>query len=116
VCQTWSLTLKEKHRLRVYENRVLRRTFGPRKEEDGSWRKLHNDELHFLCSSPNIFRVIKSRRMGWEGHVARMREERGVYRILVGRPECQRPLERSRRRWEYNIKLDLGWIGTDGRN
>jgi hypothetical protein len=73
-CETWSLSLREEHRLRVFENRVLRRIFGPEEEEDGSWRKLHNDELHRLYSSPNIFRVIKSRRMRWVGHVAHMGE------------------------------------------
>jgi hypothetical protein len=78
--------LREEHRLRVFENRVLRKIFGPKREEDKSWRKLHNDELHRLYSSPNIVRVIKSRRMRWVGHVARMGEGRGVYRILVGRP------------------------------
>jgi hypothetical protein len=114
-CETWSLTLREEHRLRVFENRVLRRIFGPRREEDGSWRKLHNDELHNLYSSPNIVRVIKSRRMRWAGHVARMGEERGVYRVLVGRPEGKRPLGRPRRRWEDNIKIDLGEIGIMGR-
>jgi hypothetical protein len=71
-CDTWSLTLREEHRLRVFENRVLRRIFGTKREEDGSWRKLHNDELHSLYSSPNIVRVIKPRRMRWAGHVARM--------------------------------------------
>jgi hypothetical protein len=85
---------------------VLRRIFGPKREEDGSWRKLHN-ELRNLYSSPNIVRVIKSRRMRWVGHVARMGEGRDVYRILVGRPESKRPLGRRRRRWEDNIKLDL---------
>jgi hypothetical protein len=79
--------LREGHRLRVFENRVLRRIFGPKREEDGSWRKLHNNELHSLYSLRNIVRVIKSRRMRWAGHVARMREGRGVYRVLVGRPE-----------------------------
>jgi hypothetical protein len=77
-CETWSLTLGEEHRLRDFENRVLRRIFGPKREEDGSWRKLHNDELHNLYSSPNIVRVIKSRRMKWSGHVARMVEWRVV--------------------------------------
>jgi hypothetical protein len=86
-CETWSLILREEHRLRVFENRVLRKIFVPKSEEDGSWRKLHNDELHSLYSSPNIVRVIKSRRMKWAVHVARMGEGRGVYRILVGRPE-----------------------------
>jgi hypothetical protein len=107
--------LGEEHRLRVFENRVLR-IFGPKREEDGSWRKLHNDELHSLYSSPNIVRVIKSRWMRWVGHVARMGEGRGVYRILVGRPEGKRPLGRPRRRCEDNIKLDLREIGIDGAN
>jgi hypothetical protein len=79
--------LGEEHRLRVFENRVLRKIFGPKREEDGLWRKLHNDELHDLYSSPNIVRVIKSRRMRWAGHVARMGEGRGAYRVLAGRPE-----------------------------
>jgi hypothetical protein len=97
-CETWSLTLGEEHRLRVFENRVLRRIFGCKREEDGSWRKLHNDELHSLYSSPNIVWVMKSRRMRWAGHVARMGEGRGVYRVLVGKPEGRRPLGRPRRR------------------
>jgi hypothetical protein len=80
-CETWSLTLREEHRLRVSENRVLRRIFGPKREEDGSWRKLHNDELHTLYSPPNVVRVTESRRMRWVGHVARMGEGRGVYRV-----------------------------------
>jgi hypothetical protein len=78
--------LRQEHRLRFLENRVLRRIFGPKREEDGSWRKLHNDELHSLYSSPNIVTVIKSRRWSWAGHVARMDEGRGVYKVLVGRP------------------------------
>jgi hypothetical protein len=114
-CETWSVTLGEEHRLRVFENRVLR-IFGPEREEDGSWRKLHNDELHNLYSSPNIVRVIKSKRMRWAGHVARIGEGRDVYRILIGRPEGKRPLERHRRRWEDNIKIDLREIGIDGTN
>jgi hypothetical protein len=98
-CETWSLTLREKHRLRVFENRVLRRIFGPMKDEvTGEWRKLHNGELHNLYSSPDIVRQIKSRRMRWAGHVARMGEGRNVYRVLVGKPEGKRPLERQRRR------------------
>jgi hypothetical protein len=83
--ETWSLILREEHRLRVFENTVLRRISGPKREEDGSWRKLHNDDLHNLYSSPNIFRVIKSRRMRWAGHVGG--EGRGVYRVLVRRPK-----------------------------
>jgi hypothetical protein len=83
-CETWSLTLREEHRLRVFENRVLRKIFGPKREEDGSWGKLHNDELYSLYSSPNIVRVIKSRRMRWAGHVARMDEGRGVIGFWLG--------------------------------
>jgi hypothetical protein len=113
-CETWSLTLEEEHRLRVFENRVLRKIFGPKRQEDRSWRKLHNDELHNLYSSLNIVRVIKSRRMRWAGHVAGMGEGRGVYGILVGRTEGKRPLGRPRCRWEHNIKLDLREIGMDG--
>jgi hypothetical protein len=108
--------LREEHSLRVSENRVLRRIFGPKREEDGSWRKLHNDELHSLYSSPNTVRVIKSRRMRWTGHVARMGEGRGVHKVLIGRPEGKRPLGRHRLRWEDNIKLDLREIGMDGAN
>jgi len=97
---------------------VLRRIFGPKREEDvdGSWRKLHNDELHSLYSSPNIFRVIKSRRMRWAGHVARMGKGRDIYRVLVKRSEEKRQLGISRRRWEDNINMDLREIGIDGSN
>jgi hypothetical protein len=92
------------------------RIFGPKREEDGAWRKMHNDERHSLYSSPNIVRVIKSRRMRWVGHVACMGEGRGVYRVLVGRPEGKRPLGRPRRMWEDNIKMDLRETGIDGAN
>jgi hypothetical protein len=115
-CETWSLTLGVERRLRVFENRVLRKIFGPKREEDGSWRKLHNDELHSLYTSPNIIRVVKSRRMRWAGHVACMGEGRSVCRVLVGRPEGKRPLGRPRRRWEDNIKMTLREIGIDGAN
>jgi hypothetical protein len=98
-CETWSLTFREEHRLRVFEKRVLRRIFGPKRKEDGWWRKLHNDELHSMYSSPNIVRVTKSRKMRWAAHVARMREGRGVYRVLVWKPEGKRQLGRPRRRW-----------------
>jgi hypothetical protein len=108
--------LREEHRLRVFENRVLRRIFGPKREEDGSRRKLHNDELHCLYSSPNIVRVIKSRRMRWAEHVASMGEGRGVYRVLVGRPEGKKPLGRLRRMWEDNIKMDLRETEIGGAN
>jgi hypothetical protein len=107
-----SLTLREEHRLRVFENRVLRRIFGPNRDEvTGGWRKLHSEELHGLYSSPSIVRVIKARRMRWAGHAARMGEVRGAYNILIGRPEGRRPLGRPRRRWEDNIKIDLMEIG-----
>jgi hypothetical protein len=96
----------------VSENRVLRRIFGPRRDEVmGDWRKLHNDALHNLYPSPNIIRMIKSRRMRWAGHVARLGDTRNAYRILVGKPEGKRPLETPRRRWVDNIKMDLGEIG-----
>jgi hypothetical protein len=108
--------LGEEHRLRVFENRVLRKIFGPKRDEEGSWRKLHNDELHSLYSSPNIVRVIKPRRLRWAGSVACMGEGRGVYRVLVGRPEGKRPRGRPRRRWQDNIKMDLRKIGIDGAN
>jgi hypothetical protein len=107
-CEIWSLTLREERRPRVFENRVLRTVFGPKREEvAGEWRKLHNEELNDLYSLPNIVRVVKSRRMSWAGHVARMGEHRGVYRVLVGKPEGKRPLGRPRRRWKDNIKMDL---------
>jgi hypothetical protein len=92
------------------------RIFEPKRKEDGSWRKLHNDELHSLYFSPNIVRVIKSRRTRWAGHVARMGEGRCVHRVFVGRPESKRPLGRPRRRWEDNIKMDLREIDIDGSN
>jgi hypothetical protein len=104
--------LKEESRLRVFENRVLNKVFGPKRDEvTGEWRKLHNEELNDLYSLPNIVRVVKSRRMRWAGHVARMGEERGVNRVLVGKPEGKRPLVRPRRRWEDNIKMDLQEVG-----
>jgi hypothetical protein len=107
-CETWSVTLKEEHRLRVFENRVLRRIFGPKRDEVvGEWRKVHSGEHHNLFSFPDIIRQIKSRRMGWEGHVACMGEGRNMYRVLVGKPEGERPLGRPRHRWEDGIKMDL---------
>jgi hypothetical protein len=108
--------LGEEQRLRIFENRVLRKIFGPTREEDGSWRKLHNDELHNLYSLPNIVRVIKSKRMRWAGHVACMEEGRGVYRVLVRRPEGKRPLGRPRCRCHDNIMMDLREKGIDGVN
>jgi hypothetical protein len=87
-CETWSLTLREEHRLRVFEKRVLRRIFGPKRDDvTEEWGKLHNEDFHILCSSPNIIRQIKSRRLRWAGHVACMGEERNVYKVLMGKPK-----------------------------
>jgi len=101
--------------MRVFEKRVLRRIFGPKRDElTGEWRKLHNEELNNLYSSPNIVRVIKSRRMRRAGHVARMGKRRGVYMVMVEKPEGKRPLGRPRHRWEDNIKMDLQGVGCGG--
>ena len=111
-CETWLLTLREERKLRVSENIVLRRIFGPRRDEvTGEWRRLHNEELNDLYSSPNIVWVIKWRRMRWAGHVARMGEERAVYRVLVGKPEVKRPLGRPRLKWVNNIRMALQEVG-----
>ena len=113
-CESWFLTLREERKLRVFENMVLRRIFGPRRDEvTGEWRGLHNEELNYLYSSPNIVQVIKSRRMRWAGHVARMGELRGVYRLMVGKPEGKRPLGRPRHRWVDNIRMDLQEVGYE---
>jgi hypothetical protein len=110
-------TLREECRLRVFENKVLRRILGPKRDEvTGEWRRLRNKDLYALYSSPNIIRVIKSRRLRWAGHVVRMGERRSAYRALVGKREGRRALGRPRRRWEDNIKKDLrevGWEGVD---
>jgi hypothetical protein len=104
--------IKREHRLRVFENRVLRMIFGPKRDEvTGEWRKLHNEELRELYSSPSIIRIFKSRRMRWAGHVTRMGEKRNAYRLLVGKPEGKRPLGRPRCRWVDNIRMDLGEVG-----
>ena len=101
--------------LRVFENRVLKRIFGPKTDEvTNEWIKLHNEELNELYFSPSIFRVSKSRRMRLMGHVACMGERRGVYRVLVGKPGGKRPLGRPRRRWEDNIGMDLQEVGCEG--
>jgi hypothetical protein len=114
-CETWSPTLREEHRLRVFENRVLRRICGPKRDEVmAEWRKLLSEELHNLCSSPDIIRQIKSRRMRWAGHVACMGEGRRMYKVLVGKPEGKRPLGRPRRRWEDGIKWTLGKLAGGG--
>jgi hypothetical protein len=103
--------------LGVFENRVLRRIFGPKRDEvTGEWRKLHNKELHDLYSLPSITRITKARRMRWVGHLARMGEKRKAYRLLVGKPEGRRPLGRSKHRWLGNIRMDLvevGWGDVD---
>jgi hypothetical protein len=110
-----SLTLREENRLRVFENRALRRIFGPKRDEvTGERRKLHNEELHSLYSSPDIIKQVKSRRMRWAGRVARMGEERKVYKVWVGKPERRRPLGRPRHRWEDGIRIDLRDIGLGG--
>jgi hypothetical protein len=107
-----SLTLREEHRLMMFANRFLRRIFGPKRDEvTGEWRKMHNEELHILYSFPNIIRQIKSRRMRWAGHMARLGEERNVYKVLMGKPEGKRTLGRQRRRWEDGIRMDLREIG-----
>jgi hypothetical protein len=99
----------------VFENRVLRRIFGTKRDEvTGGWRELHNEKLHSLYFSSNIIRMIKSRKMRWAGHVARMEEKRNEYSILVGKPEGKRPLGKPRRRWVDNIKMDLREIEWDG--
>jgi hypothetical protein len=117
VLYVWSLKLREEHRLGVFENRVLRRIFSPKRDEvTKEWRKLHNEELHDLYSSPSIIRITMSRRMRWAGHVAPMAEKRNAYRLLVGKPEGRRPLGRPKRRWLDNNRIDLvevGWGDVD---
>jgi hypothetical protein len=109
-----SLTLREEHRLRMFENRIVRRIFGPKRDEvTGKWSKLHNEELHNLYSSPDIISQVKSMRMRWEGHVARMGEEIKLYKFFVAKSEGNRPLGRPRRRWENGIRLDLRESGLD---
>ena len=94
---------------------MLRRIFGPKRNEvTGEWRKLHNEKLNDLYSSPDILRAIKSRRMKWSGHVVYMGERRAAYRVLVGKPEGKKPVGRPRHRWENNIKMDLQEVGCEG--
>jgi hypothetical protein len=119
-CETWSLTVRKGHKLRVFQNRALRRIFRPKRDEvTGGWRKLHDEELHDLYSTPSIIRIMKSRRMRWTGHVARMRKKRNVYRLLVGKPEGKRPVGKPNLRWTDNTEMDIveihlgdvDWIG-----
>jgi len=113
--ETWLLTIREEYRLRMFENRVLRRIFGPKRDEViRGWTKLHNEEFYDLYSSPRIVPVIRSRRTRWAGHVMRMGEKRGIYRVLVGKPEGKRPYGRPRHRWEDNIKMELQEVGCGG--
>ena len=104
-CETWSLTLREECRLSVFENRILRRIFGPKRDGNGEWKRLHNEELHSLYRSPDIVMVIKSRRLRWAGHVARMENVRSAFKILTGKPTGKRPLGSPRRRCEDNIRM-----------
>jgi hypothetical protein len=114
-CETWSLTLREEYRLRVFKNRVLRRISGPKRDEvTGGWRKLHNEELRKLHTLPSIIGMTRSRRSRWLGRVARMGKKRNSYRILYGKPEGKRPLEGPRRRWVDNIKMLLSETGLGG--
>ena len=110
-CETWSLALREEHRLRVFENKVLRRTFGPTREEERGMAKNNNEELNDLYSSPSTVHVIKSRRMRWAGHVSHRGESSCVYRVLVGKPVGKRPLGRTENKRKINIKTDLQELG-----
>jgi hypothetical protein len=113
-CETWSLTCTEKHRLRVFNNRILRKIFGPKNDKATGMEKTNKEELDNVYSPPNIIQVIKSRRMIWVGQVVHM-EDKGVpHRVLVGRPKGKRPLGRPRHRWENNIKMDLKEVGCGG--
>jgi hypothetical protein len=111
-CEIWSLALREEHRLRVFEKRVLRRIFGPQGDVTGGWRKLQNEELHNLYSSPCIIRMVKPRCMIWAEYVAQMGAKRNACRILVGKPEGKTPLGRSRHRRVDNMKMDLRYDGV----
>jgi hypothetical protein len=112
VHETWTLSLREEHRLKVFENKVLRRIFGPKRDEIiGSWRQLYNEELHNLYDSSDIIRINKSTKMRLVGHTARTGEKSNTYRVLVGKTKRKRPLGRPRHRWQDNIKMYLREIG-----
>ena len=106
-CEAWSLTLRKERTLRVFEIMILKRIFGPKRDDNGEWRRLHNDEIHSLYRSPNIVRVIKSRTLRCAIHVARKEETRSAFKILLGKSTGKRPLGRPRRRWEDNIRMEL---------
>ena len=109
-------TFNKVFRLRVFENRILRGIFGNKRDKNGEWRRFHNEELNSLYHSPNKIRVIKSRRLRWASHVARMEEVRCVFKILSGKFTGKRPLRRPRHRWKDNITMDLKEIGVNTRN
>ena len=115
-CVISYVILREEYRLTVFENRILSRIFGSKRDENGEWRTLHNEELHSLYRSPNIVRLIRSRKLRWAGHVARMEEGRSAFKILAGKPTGKRPLGRPGLRWEDNIKMDLKEIVINTRN
>ena len=111
-----SLTLREESRLRVFENRILRRISGPKRDANRKWRRLHSKELHSLYRSPNITRVIKFRRLRWEDHVARMEEGRSALKISTGTPTGKRLLGMPSHRWKDNVRMELKEIGINTRN
>jgi len=115
-CEAWSLALSEEHRPRVFENRILRRIFRPMRNENGEWRRFHSEEIYSLYRSPNLVRVINSKRLRWAGQVARIEEGRSALKILTGTPAGKRPVERPRGRWEDNIRIDLKETCINTRN
>ena len=115
-CETWSLTLREESKLRVFENRILRRVFGSKVNENEEWRRLHNFEIHSLYCPPNIFRVIRSRRLRWAGHISGMGDGRNAFNILTGKHTGKGPSGKLRRRGEDNIRMELKGIGTNTKN
>jgi hypothetical protein len=115
-CEEWPLKLREECRLRVFENRILKRIFGPKRDTNGELKRLRNEELHNLYLSPNRVRVNKSTRLRWVGHVARMEEVRIAFKILTSTPTGKKPLGRPRRIWEDNIRIDPKGISINTRN
>ena len=112
---TWTLTLREEKRLQVFESKVLRKIYGSKRDDEtGEWRRLHNGELHELYGKPDVMRIVKSRRLQWAGHVTRMGNEKGAWKLLVGKPVGKRPVGRPRMRWENNINHDLREVDYTG--